>query len=233
MKKIEIRCVLKSGGSYDQDYVYRLKKACKLNTDVPFDFVCLTDDLSVDFCETIPLKHNWPGWWSKIELFRPDLSKAPSVFFDLDTIIKGNIDDLLLLSTKAPFLALKGFNQRFRPPNGVNFASGLMTGSFYKYSKVYEQFKIDPETHMNDSHFDWRHGDQGFIGKTIGFDKVKRIQDFLPDNYIVGKKKLKDDPDCLDGAPVVTWSGKPRLHTLVNESDKLSNSLDKYWRYFG
>ena len=47
-----IACVLKSGGDF-----------------LPAEeFICLTD-LDLD-CQTLALDHDWPGWWSKIELFR-------------------------------------------------------------------------------------------------------------------------------------------------------------------
>lgn len=229
-QNIEVRCVLKTGGDYSAEYVEKLMKAVKANTTMDYSFVCLTDDPEVDFCKTIPLKHNWPGWWSKIELFRPDLENIPSVFFDLDTILMGNIDEILELGTKAPFLALRGFNQRFKPPNGINFASGIMTGNFYGYSIVYEIFKKDPEKYIKKSRFDWRHGDQGFIGGVIGFNNIKRIQDFLPNDYIIGKKAVKQNPNNLDKARILAWSGNPRLHTFKDKlSDPLLYTLNQYW----
>jgi hypothetical protein len=37
-------------------------------------FVCLADTPVT--CERWPLLDDWPGWWAKMELFRPDIEGA-------------------------------------------------------------------------------------------------------------------------------------------------------------
>ena len=60
-------------------------------TDEAFRFVCLTNvpDEFDETMEVIPLKHNWKGWWSKLELFRPGVFEdGDRVFYlDLDSVI--------------------------------------------------------------------------------------------------------------------------------------------------
>jgi len=71
-------CVLRSGGDYKPEHVQRLAAM------VP-DLFCLSD-VPVDGVPCIPLLHDWPGWWSKLEICRPDI--AGDVFFlDLDTLV--------------------------------------------------------------------------------------------------------------------------------------------------
>ncbi|MBB6413742.1 hypothetical protein [Mesorhizobium sangaii] len=43
--------------------------------------------------ELIPLRHGWPGWWAKMELFRPEL-RDDWLVFDLDTSIVGSLADM-------------------------------------------------------------------------------------------------------------------------------------------
>jgi hypothetical protein len=53
--EVEVRCLLKTGGPYNVDYVRRLKNAVENNSTLSHTFVCLTDDEGVDFCQTISL----------------------------------------------------------------------------------------------------------------------------------------------------------------------------------
>lgn len=99
---LTIACVLKSGGIYDPSWVARLQTGVAKHLPVAHRFVCLSDiDVS---CERIRLEHGWPGWWSKIELFRPGLFDGRALFFDLDVLPVG---DLTPLTTGRGFLIAK------------------------------------------------------------------------------------------------------------------------------
>ena len=185
---IQVACVLKTGGVYSAKYVKRLEEAVRENTTVDYKFVCFTDSSSVDCCETIRLRHGWPGWWSKIELFRDDLEPCQTLYLDLDTMILGNIDGLLRVADEACyFTALRGFNTRYGRSN-KNFASGIMAGDFSFHSNVYTRFLENPEAHMKEVRLNWRHGDQGFIASVIE-TCIPKLQNELPTkDYIVGKR---------------------------------------------
>ena len=72
-----IACVLKSGVwknrlmkiEYSARHVQWLQKMVSNFCGSNQEFVCLTD-IKIDGVNTIPLRDNLPGWWSKIELFR-------------------------------------------------------------------------------------------------------------------------------------------------------------------
>ena len=53
----------------------------------------LLSDVPVDGVETIPLQHDWPGWFAKFELFRPDI-EGDLLYFDIDTVITGDLKQL-------------------------------------------------------------------------------------------------------------------------------------------
>lgn len=97
-----VACLYRSGGDFCWADVERLARAVRKHTSVDYDFVCLTD-VETDRAltgpkniETAPLLHDWPGWWSKLELFRPGLfDDRPVLYLDLDTVIVKNIDHLL------------------------------------------------------------------------------------------------------------------------------------------
>lgn len=168
-----ILCVLKSGGQYDASWVKKLRDGVHRNTTSSYRFVCLSDvDFSIDETwkprtERIPLKHGWPGWWSKIEMFSPGIITEPCLYLDLDTVITGNIDHLLELPYD--FAMLRNFHE----PDFVG--SGVM---WFKNEnsvphKVYQKFLKMPECYIqhherrkNGSHL----GDQAFIWDTLGGD---------------------------------------------------------------
>jgi hypothetical protein len=71
--------------------VYALREALLRNTTFAFNFRCLTEH-QLPHISTVEPLHPWPKWWPKLQLF--ELADGPSMFFDLDVIITGNLDYL-------------------------------------------------------------------------------------------------------------------------------------------
>ncbi|RYF05591.1 MAG: hypothetical protein EOO77_28205, partial [Oxalobacteraceae bacterium] len=97
---LTVACVFKSfagtafGHSYDATWVQKLASGAARHLTVPHRFVCLTNMGEIEGVETIPLSNDWPGWWSKVEMFRPGLFDGPVLSFDLDVLFTGNIDHM-------------------------------------------------------------------------------------------------------------------------------------------
>jgi hypothetical protein len=83
--------VLKSGGWCTPEYAQRLARAVEQRTPVPFR---LLTDMQVPGVDCLPLQHKLPGWWSKMELCRPDIV-GDALYFDLDTLIYGDLEPLV------------------------------------------------------------------------------------------------------------------------------------------
>ena len=66
----------------------------------PHRFVCLSD-VPIKDVETVPLKHDWPGWWSKMALFDPAI-EGDIFCTDLDNVFLGPLDDILGVRPTAP-----------------------------------------------------------------------------------------------------------------------------------
>ena len=158
--KLKILTVLKSGGDFYPEHVYKIKEMCEEHIkDIDFSFYCFTD-LDLD-CNTIKLDHNWPGWWSKIEVFRQE---GPCLFFDLDNIICGDISDIVKDLEGVGF-AMLDIHWRDIFSSSIMYWDGNA-----KY--IYEKFKKDPHSYIN-SAWGKKEGDQGFILKE---SKPKGIQ---------------------------------------------------------
>ncbi|MBU2177558.1 MAG: methyltransferase domain-containing protein, partial [Gammaproteobacteria bacterium] len=84
-----VACVLKLGSIFKDEDVLCLKNMVARCLQVKHDFVCLTDSVTLPTSIiSIPLINGWPGWWSKMELFHPNLfCNTPTIYFDLDTVL--------------------------------------------------------------------------------------------------------------------------------------------------
>ena len=182
---ILVLCILRSGGVYTPEYVERLKEGVEKH--IGGRFACL-DDQGIGF----PLKHHWPGWWSKIEAFR---FTGKVLYIDLDTIIQGPFD----VSHLGGFVMLQDF---LYPKSPTPYGSGLM---FWDgdYSYLYERFRQDPELYMGQYR---KGGDQRYIYENLGF-MPQTFQELLP-NKVVSRKVHKN----RENASVVCYHGRPKPH---------------------
>lgn len=121
------------------------------------------------------VKHDlqeWPGirgpkrsWWYKIQLFNPRHHQGPMLYFDLDTVITGNIDWIWQLPLNR-FWAVQDFKYLWRS-NRVTINSSVMWFDPTMWSHIYQSF--DPqEVVMNRR---W-HGDQDFIHENLPPEKI-------------------------------------------------------------
>lgn len=191
---LSIFTVLRSGGDFLPVHVERLQR--QLRTFAPgCDFYCLSDVPSVPGYSA--LRHDWPGWWSKLELFR---FGGPVLYFDLDTTIVGDLAPLIDACRGEPFVALRDFN-----PASRRLGSGMMYWSG-DVSAIYDRFCADDLGHMARCVTPAVWGDQGFIDECVA--EPAFFQTLMPDAVVSYKKH------CMGGVPagarVVCHHGNPR-----------------------
>ena len=198
-----VYCVLRTGRfrnartkvEYNAQQVQWLKRQCDEHLK-GVDFYCLTDLDSIDGVNTIPLKHNWPGWWSKIELFRFD-----EVFYiDLDTVI---INDIRYMLDLKEFHALRNLSGH-RLNDKVVMGSGLMSWTI-RPQNVYESFTISQIPQYTKRYNRW--GDQGYIYDRLA-GQYNAFQDAFP-NRIHSYKFDGIDKENPPG-DIVIFHGKPK-----------------------
>jgi len=194
---IKVLCVLKSGGDFDGRYVDKLEQGVWKNLKIPYDFICLTDIPEQVSCKTILLKDNLPGWWSKIELFK---IPGPVVYFDLDTVILGDITKLaeaVLVKEVERFFMLKPFN-----PHNKHFGSGVMAWSG-DYSYIHGDFIEKKKRNMHS-----RFGDQRYIANKLVQSSIEYVQDCLPGVYSYKRHIMISG--IPDDTSVICFHGQPR-----------------------
>ena len=92
---INVVCLLRQGGKvgYDASWVEKLQRGVQRNLTLPHRFVCLSDcDVPCERIELLPGDH---GFWSKLQLFRPGILSGPTLFLDLDTVVCGDLDEVI------------------------------------------------------------------------------------------------------------------------------------------
>lgn len=171
-----VACVCRSGGPFGPTHPSALYAAfMETSQDLIDEFVCLTDlqDVhhqfdGVDNARVVWLEHDTPGWWGKVELFRPELFAAGErvVYLDIDIVVTGRMDKLLD-DARDDFLASRG-------PRFGNLASGIMSwthgyhgrGILSAYNEGPQRVRetYDGRTHRRSG---GTHGDQGFIADQL------------------------------------------------------------------
>lgn len=178
---LKVCCVLKSGGDYTPEYVERLKEGVDKHLSW-HQFICLSD---MDVPDRIPLENNWPGWWSKLEIFK---LTGKVLYFDLDTVINGDLSEIADYPHR--FTMLQDFIQPYN-------ASGMMAWDG-DYSNLYHEFKPG---HIEQYK---RGGDGEYIRKRINADT---FQNLFPE--LIASHKMHNLKQRTE-ARVICYHGHPR-----------------------
>lgn len=176
-----ILTVLRSGGDFKPEHVQRLAK------QVP-GLVCLSDT-RITGVPIIPLTYTWPGWWAKMEAFKPSI-KGDVLLMDLDTLVIRMPEipkETTVLSSN-------------REPERMN--SGFMYLTEEDRSMCWSHWIKNPKEHMRRCVTREEWGDQGFLQPYIG----NRAR--WGNNFVSWKHHCKKG--IPDRADVVVFHGKPR-----------------------
>jgi hypothetical protein len=155
---------------------------------------------------TIPLLFNWPGWWSKLELCRPDIP-GDVFFMDLDTVVLSGVRAFMSVG-RTTFLS------DFYRPKSLQSSVMYLTASDRAY--VWKRWMTDPAGHIanyavNRPGFN---GDQNFMEAVLG-PNVARWQDtpvLTPVcSYKVDMVKKGHQPT----AGLIVFHGRPRPWDVV------------------
>lgn len=152
------------GRDFTMKDVTRLYQSVSKHIDRPFHFYCLTnsEELFPSFIKPIPLLYAWPGWWSKMELHRPDLPKGRTLYMDLDSHAMRSLSpildykgDLVMFNTQIPkdkweWLLKDGWRCRYQAATML-FTPGtevmqLIWNKFMEHPKVWmEEYRSDQD----------------------------------------------------------------------------------------
>lgn len=201
-------CVLRSGGEYTPEWVWALKRG--LARHAPhLDFLCLTDRVAQLGPWAVPLRHDWPGWWAKLEALRPDVVQGRAIYMDLDTLVVGALDELATYT--GPFAMLSDF---YRPRLAQSGVMLYEAGPGTQAAELYERFRAGAPGYMRRFR-----GDGEWLHAHVRPD---RIQDLFPGQVVSFKVHARDG--VPRGARLVCGHGQPRF------SDPKAGWAHREWR---
>ena len=210
--EVTVACVLRSGGIYTPEWVERLHLGVAVNISKRFRFVCLTDvDFEIEGVERIELAHGWPSWWSKVELFRPNLYGGRVLYFDLDMLITGSLDDVAAFPHR--FTMVRDY---YKP---ANLCSTMMAWNGHQSFGIWETFKANPRAYMSRYVMGKHHriGDQGFIQDMLARNRVEvdTFQNLFGERAVASYKvhRCQEKPPAQSFA--VAFHGKPKPNEIA------------------
>lgn len=206
---IQIICI-KFGTKYPAEYVNKLFRGISRNTTKEFLFTCYTEN-TIDIdpnlnCQPLPL--DLGDWHNKIGLYNSKLynNEDQIFYFDLDTVIVGNLDEIL--SYRGDFIILRDpYREKF-------FGSGLMSWKPLAVNHMYQNY-VSEGTYQK-----LARGDQGW--PELQYPTADIWQDLFPSKIIsykcnvIGSPRYSYPPGDLSTASIVYFHGKPRPHEVAN-----------------
>jgi hypothetical protein len=198
--------VLRSGGDFRPEHVERLERQIKdctitLLTDYP---ASMFPHLHVE-----PLRHNWPGWWAKMELHSPQLEyfrDKPFLFLDLDSTIYELPDAFF---TQPRSVAMAPYNHDDQHAGG-KLDTNIMLLHPRDRALIWERWREDPERWMKQYWIE-----QAFVDSVKEVDWLK-WHDLFPDamasykQNIVPNRNFAGGPLDRSKIKILSYHGKPR-----------------------
>lgn len=190
------------GRDFKEDDIARLRATVDYHIDRPYTFHCLTNrpDANIPAVK-IPFKNEWPGWWAKVELFRPDLPCGKTLYLDTDTHIVRSLQpildfpctDLVMFPSKEPkeFWSrppVDGWVHRYQAATML-FIPGTLTWLYYK-------FKENAVEYMKRYR-----GEQDMYGELIP------NQPTFPREWMLKTEALRRHPNLPSSTIIVTGQG--------------------------
>lgn len=177
-----VACVLRhgkfEGREYDESWVYALRDLVDEHLSLDHEFVCLSDQ-RIPGVLTLPLKQEWAGWWSKLELFNlPTAEKV--LYLDLDAVPIASLNELVMHDS---VMALAPCMIHDKPKKGIirRYQSSVM--SFYPHlvPELYKDFEYERHSKLFRGDQDW-----------IGYRRPDLAT--FPDQWFVKSVRCPDGP---------------------------------------
>lgn len=228
--EVTVACVY-WGTKFSIDYVYNLKAAVERNTTVPHKFVVYSDK-RVPGVETRILKPGYEGWWNKLQIFdNSSYSAKRMVYFDLDTIITGNID--WLLNYRGWFMGIEdvGSINHWQPHLIGKLQTGVMAWDHSPLSFIWNEFVLGYERTINTFR-----GDGEYLSTRINPYQRHLLQEKYPGKLKSYKYQVYPGPPD-DETAIIVFHGRPSIEQAISYPVQTTLALYEpqewikdYWR---
>jgi hypothetical protein len=205
---ITITTVLKTGKYYDHTWVDKMKRSLDRHMSVPFNFLPLSD--GEHMFPVHPFIQDNPGYWNKVELFRPGLYNTPTLFIDADNVIIGNLSPMIQALQGHKFVMYKSRTTRTHPnPTPSSCVMYWEEDMSYMWNIWNSKPSIEWQEKYRKNDSTGRKGDQGFIREHA--KDLELIHDIYPKAYDTIKFVQSPQPD-MTGVSMLVFAGNIKPH---------------------
>ena len=213
-----ISCV-KWGNKFSHEHVNRLYTMVSNNIDIPFTFVCHTEnpdniheDIQIKPLDTSLGLENW--WW-KLTLFNQE--PGQHMFFDLDVVIQNNLQPIIDSIRPNKLCMIKAFWKDYEiKGNDMDHNSSVMAWSG-DLSHIWNKFKEDID------HYTWAYnGIDGFL-----YHEIKDINTF-PEKLIYSRLFGVDKDNCYTYGDFKGYYGMPNYTVCIFNGWRRDKKHGKY-----
>lgn len=203
-----IVCCVQTGDRYPDSYVRKLFSMVDRHLRMDFTKVCLSDKHQgggpVPEVRYHKISPGLTGWWGKMALFSPDFLGQEMLYFDLDTVIVGDLRPLADLDVD--FGVCENFTKLSGHPDWpCGYGSCVMKiGPMMCRSEIWDDFIGSPDYYMAE----YPRGDQHVIEHL--YPDATLLQRVLPEGYLVGRRHFTNE--IPPGASVMVFSGSRKPH---------------------
>lgn len=188
--------VLRAGGKHGYAPEHAERLAAQVDQFSPGTSIVMLTDCHVDRRFCLPLQYDWPGWWSKMELFRPDIH-GDLFYLDLDTTILKDIRPMAKVNT------LCAISHRGNPAKKM--CSGVMYLPAQYRKRTWERWmNYGPERAMRDFR-----GDQDFLAAQWG-SRWARFEKLIPGCAVSFKYHVQPAKAVPKDTLMVYYHGYPK-----------------------
>lgn len=223
---IDCACVIHDT-LYSWEYVEKLHRGLQRNLSIPVRMHVYTEaERPVPESMIKHVLEDWPGirgpkqsWWYKIQLFNTKLFAGNLLYFDLDTVITGNIDWTWQLSTDY-FWALRDFQYLYRK-NLTKINSSIMWVDNTRWHHLYDNIDVNKLKSLS-KHY----GDQDYIFENIPQHCIRYLPEYRVNSWRwqahdggwdFVRKKPKDPgagTKLAQDVSVLVFHGNPKPHDV-------------------
>jgi len=174
---LTIACVFKESATYKREHVTRLRKMLIGRVNEPFQFVCVESEL--------------PGWWGKIDLFKPGRFNGRVLYLDLDVTLVSDLRQIIHYPSR--FSGIRDWLNK-----GIN--SSVMVWDSGVADHLYTNFMKRNAMDIMSKYM----GDQDWINDNVIADKFPK--EWCP-SY---KYNIRETGVIPDTAKIIVFHGEPK-----------------------
>ena len=219
------------GDKFELEYLTNLRSMIERNTTVDHKFVVMTDKPKKGFEYRI-LKPGFHGWWNKLQIFDTYHNLGDRCFyFDLDTLITGNLD--WLFENKDDFIGIEdvGSVNSHQPHLKGRLQSAIMGWDKMTGASIWNEFILRKDWAMRSFR-----GDGEYLNHAVPKYDKRLIQKIYPDKlksykYQVEKKGLDENTSivCFHGRPSIIQAQTEIVETSMGKHYP-QEWIKDYWR---